>query len=297
MQDSIITAINMKIAVLSGKGGTGKTLLSVNLAASLKNSIYVDCDVEEPNGHLFFKPKELENKEVSISIPQVDLFQCKGCRTCVDFCRFNALAYIKNKLYILEELCHSCGGCILFCPEKALLEKSKTIGNIQIGQSESNKVLTGILNTGEVSGVPIVKELLHQCKNSDELIFIDCPPGSACLVMESIKDADYCILTAEPTLFGVHNLSMVYELVKLLEKPHGVVLNKCLEGINPTEDFCRINKINILGKIPFDKDLGQLNSNALIAVRENRTYAALFDKLLGRILKEASYETTINFKR
>lgn len=295
MQDSITMAENsMKIAVLSGKGGTGKTLVSVNLAASAKESIYIDCDVEEPNGHLFFKPKDIQSEEISVKIPFVDYKLCNGCRKCVDFCKFNALAYINNKLKVFNEVCHSCGGCVLLCPEKALSEKEKVIGEVQKGASEKVKVISGILNTGEASGIPIIKKLLNGITTMKGITFIDCPPGSACVVMESIKDADYCILVAEPTLFGVHNLNMVYELVKLFGKPHGVVLNKCIEGENPAEKFCIEKYIKVLGKIPFDNELGILNSNALIAVRENEKYRDFFSSLLQIVTKEVRHETVVN---
>ena len=277
----------MRIAVLSGKGGTGKTLVSVNLAASAKKAAYIDCDVEEPNGHLFFKPQGVKERAVTVKIPQVENSLCDGCRKCVDFCNFNALAYIKDKLIIFEEICHSCGGCVLVCPRKALSEKEKAIGKVQIGTSENVTIFTGILNTGEASGVPIIKQLLFEDKPKSDIEIIDCPPGSACIVMESIKDADFCVLVAEPTLFGMHNLNMVYELVKLFNKPFAVVLNKCIEGYNPSEQFCLDNNIKILCKIPFDNELGTINSNAIIAVRENEKYNALFSSLLTKITKEA----------
>ncbi|KJR49019.1 MinD superfamily P-loop ATPase containing an inserted ferredoxin domain [Desulfosporosinus sp. I2] len=284
----------MKIAVLSGKGGTGKTLIAVNLAASAKESTYIDCDVEEPNGHLFFKPEEVQSGRISIKIPFVDEALCNGCRKCVDFCKFNALAYINHKLIVFTEVCHSCGGCILLCPERALSEKEKIVGEIQKGVSENVTVITGILNIGEASGIPIIKKLLKDTSARKVFTFIDCPPGSACIVMESIKDADYCILVAEPTLFGVHNLNMVYELVKLFDKPHGAVLNKCLEGENPAEEFCLEKGIKILGRIPFDKTLGELNSKALISVRETKKYRDKFMSLLNIVTKEVEHETVIN---
>jgi len=281
--------------VLSGKGGTGKTLVSVNLASAAKTSIYIDCDVEEPNGHLFFKPVNVKEEEIVIKIPSVDEQLCNGCRTCVDFCKFNALACINGKLKIFHEVCHSCGGCLLFCPEKALSEKDKVIGKVQKGVSDNVTVNTGILNTGEASGIPIIKKLLNENNIEEEnLTFIDCPPGSACIVMESIKEADYCILVAEPTVFGVHNLNMVYELVKLFHKPHGVVLNKCLDVENPAEKLCMEKGIKILGRIPFDHELGTLNSNAKIAVRENEKYKTMFSTLLKKVTKEVHHETTTN---
>ncbi|NMA67504.1 MAG: 4Fe-4S binding protein [Clostridiaceae bacterium] len=285
----------MKIAVLSGKGGTGKTLVSVNLAAVLEKSTYIDCDVEEPNGYLFFKPENIKEEEVTVRIPKVDEKLCSGCRKCVDFCKFNALAYIKDKLIIFEEICHACGGCILLCPEKALAEKEKVIGKIQKGTSGKVTVYTGILKPGEPSGTPIIKKLLTLVKpQTNSQSFIDCPPGSACTVMESIQDADYCILVAEPTVFGVHNLNMVYELVKLFNKPFGVVLNKCLEEDNPAEKFCLERDIRILCRIPYDKELGILNSNAEIAVRKSEKYHTLFSSLLEKVKKEVHHETTSN---
>ncbi len=277
----------MKIAVLSGKGGTGKTLVSVNMAAAAKEAVYIDCDVEAPNGHLFFNPEGVITKELSVLTPVVNESICNGCRQCVEFCRYNALAYIKNQLLVFEDICHSCGGCALFCPNEALAEKKRIIGKMQIGVSESVTMLSGILNIGEESGVPIIKKLLSYESINRPLTIIDCPPGSSCTVTESIKDADYCILTAEPTVFGVHNLNMIYELVRLFKKPHGVVLNKCQEGENPAETFCLEKGIPILAEIPFDMELASLNSNASIAVRENKKYQDMFASLLETVLKEA----------
>ncbi|HQG02385.1 MAG TPA: ATP-binding protein [Fervidobacterium sp.] len=286
--------IDMKIAVLSGKGGTGKTLISVNLAAT-RTSTYIDCDVEEPNGHLFFKPKGVQEEEISVRIPKVNNELCNGCRKCVDLCKFNALAYIKNNLIVFDDVCHSCGGCTLVCHEKALTEKEKVIGKVQKGISSEVTVWTGILNTGEATGISIIRKLLAEDNHhGDRLTFIDCPPGSSCIVMESIKDADYCVLVAEPTLFGVHNLNMVYELVKLFDKPFGVVLNKFLEEENPAEKFCLERKIKILGRIPFDNEMGTLNSNAEIAVNKSDKYRELFSSLLDTVIKEVQHEAITN---
>ena len=228
-------------------------------------------------------------------MPVVDKERCNGCKTCVEFCKFNALAYPNNGLMIFKDICHSCGGCILLCPEKALSEKDKGIGRVEKGISEDVTVYSGILNTGIPSGVPIITELLKdQIRTEDEITMIDCPPGSACIVMESIQDADYCVLVAEPTLFGVHNLEMVYELVKLFKKPHGVVLNKCMEDKNPAEEFCMEKGITILEKIPFDHELGTINSNAFIAARETTKYRDLFSDLLEKVVKEVHHERIIN---
>lgn len=294
---------SMNIAVLSGKGGTGKTLLSVNMAATSKSAIYIDCDVEEPNGYLFFKPEEIVEENVSVKIPEVDKELCSGCRKCVDFCKFNALAFIKKAPIVFGDICHSCGGCSLLCPENAITEKDKVIGKIEKGKSQGIDIYTGILNTGEVSGVPIIEKLFEENRKSssngevsnniegnEKLSIIDCPPGSACIVMESIKDADFCVLVAEPTAFGAHNLEMVYELVSLFGKPFGVVLNKCLDGENPSEEFCKEKGIKILGRVPFEKELGGLNSNAKIAARESERYNKLFKNILETVKGEVQHE-------
>lgn len=284
----------MNIAVLSGKGGTGKTFVSVNLAAVANNSTYIDCDIEEPNGYLFLKPKNLEIDSVKVKIPIVNKDICIGCRKCVEFCKFNALAYINNNLMVFDDICHSCGGCKLVCPQGAISEEEKIIGEVQKGTSENINVITGILNTGEVSGTPIIKEALNNIEKNKGLTIIDSPPGSACTVMDSIKDADYCILVAEPTVFGVHNLNMVYELLELFQKPYGVVLNKCTEEENPAEEFCKEKGIKVLEKISFSNKLGELNSNAKIVTRESKKYEKLFSSLLQKIVEEVQNETTIN---
>lgn len=283
---------SMNIAVLSGKGGTGKTLLSVNMAAASESATYIDCDVEEPNGYLFFKPEEIVEENVSVKIPEVDKELCSGCRKCVDFCKFNALAFIKKAPIVFGDICHSCGGCSLLCPENAITEKDKVIGKIEKGKSQGIDIYTGILNTGEVSGVPIIEKLLEENRATDneKLSIIDCPPGSACIVMESIKDADFCVLVAEPTAFGAHNLEMVYELVSLFGKPFGVLLNKCLDGENPSEEFCKEKGIKILGRVPFEKELGEINSNAKIAARESEKYNKLFKNILETVKGEVQHE-------
>ncbi|WP_320128266.1 ATP-binding protein [uncultured Sphaerochaeta sp.] len=283
------------IAILSGKGGTGKTLLSVNLAAVAGTATYIDCDVEEPNGNLYFKPSDKETTEVSVLIPKVDDQRCIACHTCVDFCAFHALALIGKNLMVFEEVCHSCGGCILTCPEQALFEENKTIGTIEIGRSDNVRTITGTLDIGHDSGVPIVKQLLKI--EREGMTFIDCPPGSSCMVMESIADADFCLLVAEPTIFGVHNLAMVLELVILMGKKHAVVLNKCMEGENPAEEFCKQHNVPIVGFLPFDKKLGALHSQALIASREKSEFQKLFSSILQTIRKELDHETVATAQR
>lgn len=284
--------------MLSGKGGTGKTLVSVNLASAASEAVYLDCDVEEPNGYLFWKPEVSGEETVAVKIPEFDGNRCSGCRKCVEFCAFHALAFVGKKPILFDEVCHSCGGCALLCPTKAIRETEKAVGTVSSGRSGKVTVHTGRLNIGETSGIPVIRALLEKIPaGGRHPVFIDCPPGSSCAVMESIRDADFCVLVAEPTVFGAHNLAMVYELVTLFQKPCGAVLNKCLEGENPSETFCTKHRIPILGRIPFDAELGTLNSEGKIAARDSKRFRVLFSSLLERIGKEARHEAASGSQR
>lgn len=272
----------MKIAVLSGKGGTGKTLTAVNLAAAAEHGLYVDCDVEEPNGRLFLKPVLQKKSEVCTRLPEFDAAKCTGCRKCVDFCRFHALIYIREKPKVFPEVCHSCGGCMLVCKEQAVSETKKTVGYIEEGIYENTKVITGILNTGEASGVPVIEAALQAAENHQGVTVIDCPPGSACPVVESIKDADYCLFVAEPTAFGFHNFQMVYELAALLGKPCGVILNKTEGPYEPMEQFCREHKLPILLRLLYSRDIAEAVSKGELLVHKDSRYKQLFRELLTK---------------
>jgi len=268
----------MKLAVLSGKGGTGKTFVSVNLAAASSKAAYIDCDVEEPNGHLFLKPQNVVAEDVFTMIPGFNIEKCIGCQ-------FNSVLFIKDKPRFFPQLCHSCGGCLVLCPENAIYEDKKHIGVVETGVSGNVTVVTGILDTGEASGVKVISQALqHQ---NDTLIVIDCPPGSGCSVMESVMDSDYCVIVAEPTAFGLHNFKMVYELVTLLGKRCGVVINKETSAYAPLEQFCKDNNINILMRIPFSEQTASLCSAGKVAVREDNGVFSMFTDLLKRIEEEA----------
>ena len=270
----------MKIACLSGKGGAGKTFTAVNLAASAGKCCYVDCDVEEPNGRLFLKPERVESRSVSTLLPEFDDSLCSGCKKCVDFCRFHALVYVKGKPMVFSEVCHSCGGCALVCPEKAVREKPRPIGILEEGRHGDIRVITGVLDPGEASGIALIKEAV---KSARGLSILDCPPGSACPVMESASAADYCLLVAEPTAFGLHNFKMVHELVHLLGKPCGVLINKQDAPYEPLERSCEEQGIPVLARIPFDPEVAECIAAGEIAAEKLPRYRELFQGLLEKI--------------
>lgn len=270
----------MKIACLSGKGGAGKTMVAVNLAAAAGSASYIDCDVEEPNGRLFLKPDVLKEQVVSSLLPEFAAAKCTGCKKCVSFCRFHALMYVREKPVVFSEMCHSCGGCMLVCPEHAIAERPKPVGKLEIGKHGKLRTVTGILNPGEASGVPVIREALKQAEG---LTVIDCPPGSACSVMESVMDADYCVLVAEPTAFGFHNFKMVFELVTLLDKKCGVVINKQDGCYEPLEAFCEEKNLPVLARIPYDTEIAALVAGGEILYEKSETARKNFKELLERI--------------
>lgn len=270
----------MIIACLSGKGGAGKTLTAVNLAIAAEKGAYIDCDVEEPNGRLFFKPEETETQTVYTLLPEFDENKCTGCRQCVAFCRFHALVYLKGKPRVFSEICHSCAGCMLVCPEHAVFERKRPVGVIEKGKYHGLTVVTGILNPGEATGVPVIRKALEYACGTT---IIDCPPGSACSVMESAQAADYCVLVAEPTAFGFHNFKMVYELCKVLNKPCGVIINKQEKPYQPLEDFCKEHSIPILLRIPYDRSIAAMTARGEILSGNTESYRLLFKEVLGKI--------------
>lgn len=285
LQGSIGANRTPHVAVLSGKGGAGKTFVAVNLAVVIPSSLYVDCDVEEPDGTLFLKPAGEVVLPVEVARPIFNADRCTGCRTCVGFCAFNALAYVCDVPMFFDEACHSCGGCMKLCPAAAITEAGVRVGEMVCGMSTDVRTLIGRMDVGAASGVPVIRALKRQEATMDASFVVrDCPPGNGCLVMESLKGIDLAILVAEPTTFGAHDLSLVYEMTKLRNIPCGVVLNKCVDGIeNPSESYCRKMGIPILAAFPFGRETGKLNGEGVVVARTLPGYRARFETLYSCI--------------
>jgi MinD superfamily P-loop ATPase len=249
----------MKVTIASGKGGTGKTTVAVNLAVAMKKAgrdvCLVDCDVEEPNCHLFFAKTRYDNHvDVSTKVPLIDEQKCTGCGLCGDFCAFNALACMNKKVLLYAELCHGCGGCWLVCPEEAISEVDRPIGKIQWGEREGFTFIEGRLNVGEPAAPPVVhatKEVIPEGK----LAIIDGPPGTSCSMVETVRDSSLVILVAEPTPFGLNDLRLAVEVVRELDLPSAVVINKSGKHDGDIEAFCAVRSIPVIGKIPHGRTI------------------------------------------
>ena len=278
----------MIISVASGKGGTGKTTVATNLALSLNGSVqFLDCDVEEPNAHIFLKPEFKSSYSVSIPIPEVDEQKCNHCGKCSEICQYNAIAVLKDKVLIFAELCNGCGGCGLLCPEGAITETKREIGVIEEGNSGIINFAHGRLNIGEARATPVIRELkLHI--DSDKITIIDVPPGTSCPVIEAVKSSDFCILVTEPTPFGLNDLILAVEVLKKLTIPFGVIINRADIGDKKVEGYCDRQKIPILMRIPVDREIAVAYSNGIPFIRWKKDWEPKFQALYLRIQKLAS---------
>ena len=252
----------MKLAVASGKGGTGKSMVAANLAFTLAwagQITLVDCDVEEPNLHLFF-PSQPTTQDVTVPVPVIEEFACKHCGKCAEFCQYGALTVLPDRVLFFPELCHSCGGCTLVCPKNAITEAPKRVGTLSTSAPMRGlKLITGTLDTGSPHAVPVIREAKKQAAHDPEVIF-DTAPGTSCPVVEALEGCDACILVTESTPFGLHDLQLAVDVATRLGVPAGVVINRSDGKDEDTLRFCIDHDLEILMTIPFSREIAAIQS-------------------------------------
>ncbi|MFW5991773.1 MAG: ATP-binding protein, partial [Halanaerobiaceae bacterium] len=289
----------MKITVLSGKGGTGKTTVATNLALSLENVQLMDADVEEPDDYIFIEPNFQNGYEaVNRLIPVINDEKCTACRKCVDFCEYNALALMLDNVLVFPEICHSCGGCARVCPVDAITEKEREVGRIRGDTSNRNlEFWQGELNIGEEVSVPVIEQLKEHI-NEDKTVIIDAQPGTTCPTIEAAIDSDFCILVTEPTPFGLNDLRMAVEVIEGINKPAGVVINRAEEEHDHIiEDYLQETGIPVLMKIPFERRIAELYSTGIPFVKEWPEWQEKFINMYSRIRGLVDNEKNYNYQR
>jgi len=275
----------MILSIASGKGGTGKTTIAVNLALSLRETHavqFLDCDVEEPNAHFFLKPHIGGTRVVSIPVPEIIENKCTYCGKCAEVCAYNALAVLKDKVLVFPELCHGCGGCSLLCPENAIKEKGQRIGLIEVGFSKNMQFIHGKLDIGQAMSPPLIREI-KKCTNSTRLVIIDAPPGTSCPVIEALKGSDFSLLVTEPTPFGLNDLKLSVETLKELGIPFGVVINRAGVGDSGVTDYCREESLPLLMTLPMDRSIAVAYSEGEPIVEVMPAYRKKFTELFEKI--------------
>ena len=276
----------MIISIASGKGGTGKTTVATNLAASLseKDIKLLDCDVEEPNAHLFLNPVMESSETVTTPVPQIDETRCTLCGKCVDICQFKAIVRIADTMLTFTDLCHSCGGCMEVCPENAVSETGRELGVIEKGNKNNIAFIHGRLRIGEAMAPPLIKKVRKMAEGNG-LTIIDAPPGTSCPVISAMKDTDFIILVTEPTPFGLNDLKLAAGAVRMLGIPCGIVINRSDMGNDSVNKFAEDENIPVLMEIPFDRRIAESYSRGELVVDNIPEWREKFIRLYDSIQK------------
>jgi len=281
----------MILAIASGKGGTGKTTLAVNLARVFGSSVQLlDCDVEEPNAHLFLKGTPAGTETVSIPVPQVDEALCDGCGECGRFCEYHAIVSFGAAALVFPEMCHGCGGCAKVCPQKAIREVDNRIGVIQTVRAENITLIQGRLDVGVAMSPPLIRAVKDRLQKGAAAI-LDAPPGTSCPVIATLRGADFVVLVTEPTPFGLHDLKLAVDMVRELRIPFGVVANRVGIGDDRVHLFCGNESIPVLLDIPDDRRIAEAYSRGELIVEALPEYAALFERLREAVLERTAGKT------
>jgi len=273
----------MIISIASGKGGTGKTTVATNIAVSVEGPVQLlDCDVEEPNAHLFLRPEIEESRVVTTPVPKIDLDRCDRCRKCAQICRFKAIAVAGDLVLTFPELCHSCGGCMAICPQGAITETGRELGTVETGAMNGVSFVHGRMRVGEAMSPPLIR-LVREWTWDRGLTLIDAPPGTSCPVIAAMKNTDFVLLVTEPTPFGLHDLKLAVEAVRVLGIPMGLVLNRSDLGDDKVKDYAQSEGLPILMEIPFDRQIAECYSRGELFAQVLPEWRTRFRKLVEQI--------------